>query len=126
MILLDGCTFLTNELMDVLQSFIENHRSAIFILVGAFLREESTIVMAFRQCFFDTPEVTKTVLPKLLKSLTLYLLVQGIEPKRLSFFPRIIKYLARLKYPPFKFFRHCETLKFFSFSGAPAENTMTL
>ena len=32
-------------------------------LVGAFLK--STIVMAFRQCFFfDTPEVSKIVLPK--------------------------------------------------------------
>ena len=38
-------------------------------LVGAFLEKESTIVMDFRQCFFfDTPEVTKIVLPKVLQN----------------------------------------------------------
>ena len=57
--------------------------------------------MAFRQCFFDTPEVTKIVLPKVLQTLKeyakLYLLAQGTEPKK--FFLRNIQYRARLKGP---------------------------
>ena len=54
--------------------------------------------------FFDTPEVTKTVLPKVLQNPKLYLLVQVTEPKRFSFIPRIIQYRTRLKGPPFSFF----------------------
>ena len=41
-----------------------------FFWSALFLRKESTIVMAFRQCFcFDTPEVTKIVLPKVLQNI---------------------------------------------------------
>ena len=58
-------------------------------LVGAFLKKrvDYSQVMAFRQClFFDTPEVTKMILPKLLQNLKLYLLAQGPKPKGFSFF----------------------------------------
>ena len=48
--------------------------------------------------FFDTPEVTKIVLPKVLQNFILFLLAQGTEPKRFFFFfPRNIQYWARLK-----------------------------
>ena len=61
--------------------------------------------MASRQCFFfDTPEVTKIVLPKVLQNFILYLLAQGTEPKLFPFFPRNIQYRTRLKCPPFEFF----------------------
>ena len=54
--------------------------------------------MAVRQCFFfDTPEVTKIVLPKVLQNFKLYLLAQGTEPNFFSFFPRIRQYRVRLK-----------------------------
>ena len=33
-----------------------------------FLRKESTIVMPFVSVFFDTPEVTKIVLPKVIQN----------------------------------------------------------
>ena len=39
----------------------------VLILVIAFL-EKPTIVNAFRQFFFDTPELTKIVLPKVLEN----------------------------------------------------------
>ena len=61
--------------------------------------------MAFRPCVsFDTPRVTKMVLSKVLQNLKLYLLDQGIEPKKFSYFPRLIQYRVRLQYPPFNFF----------------------
>ena len=72
-----------------------------------FLIKESTIVMAFRQCFLNSspPEVTKIVLPKVL---------QNFEktpnctywPKELNQkgFPRNIQYRTRPKGPPFSFF----------------------
>ena len=58
--------------------------------------------MAFRQCFFDTPEVTKIALLKVLQNFKLYLLAQGTEPKIIPFF-RVTQYRARLKGPPFSF-----------------------
>ena len=64
--------------------------------------------MAFRQCFlnffFDTPEVTKIVLPKVLqnfKDAKLYLLVQGTEPKRFHAYHTIPD---KIKGSPFQFF----------------------
>ena len=45
--------------------------------------------MALRQCFFfDTPEMTKIVIPKIIQNFKLYLLAQGTEPKRFFFFLR--------------------------------------
>ena len=64
-----------------------------------FLRKESTIVMAFRQCFFKfllrPPELTKIVLPKVL---------QHFEKT-----PKCTCWPKELKIPPFRFFRHCAT-----------------
>ena len=75
-------------------------------LVGA-------IVMAFRQCFletfFDTAEVTKIVLPKVLqnfrKAPNCTRWPNELNQKGL---PRNIQYRARPK-ATFSFFRHCET-----------------
>ena len=62
--------------------------------------------MAFRQCFFKPPELTKIVLPKVLQSFKFHLLAQGTEPKS---FPHNIQCRTRPKVPPSQFFRHCET-----------------
>ena len=62
--------------------------------------------MAFRQCFFKPPELTKIVLPKVLQNFKFHLLAQGTEPKS---FPHNIQCRTRPKGPPFSFFRHCET-----------------
>ena len=39
--------------------------------------------------FFDTPEVTKIVLPEVLQKIKLYLLTQGTKPKRVFLFFRV-------------------------------------
>ena len=81
--------------------------SQVSFLVALFLRKESTIVMAFRQCFFDTPEVTKIVYRKfqVLKNFKApNCTCWPRELKQKSFFPRNIQYRARLKGPPFRFF----------------------
>ena len=58
--------------------------------------------------FFDTPEVTKIVLPKVLQNLKegakLHLLDQGTEPEKVFVFLRNIQYRARPKGPSFQFF----------------------
>ena len=72
--------------------------------------------MAFCQCCFSI-HLNKIILPKVLQNLELYLLAQGTELKRFFLFPRNIQYRARLKSPPFKFFRHCATSEFFSPKG---------
>ena len=85
--------------------------------------------MAFRRCFSDTTEVTKTGLPKVLQAFKMYLLAQGTEPKR--FFPffrdtynAVRDWRALL---PLSFFRHCETFfHFFSLKGPQFTNTLTL
>ena len=80
-------------------------------LVGAFLEKKSTIVMAFRQCFFfDTPEVTKTVLPKVLQNFkkTPSCTCWSKELNQKGF-PHNIQYRMRPKGPSFQVFRHCET-----------------
>ena len=54
--------------------------------------------MAFRQCFFDTPEVTKilpTVVKNLKEGIKLYFLAQGTEPKRFFLFSRVTNYKGR-------------------------------
>ena len=44
----------------------------------------------FESFFFDTPEVTKIVLPKVLQNFILFLLAQGTaEPKRFFLFSRV-------------------------------------
>ena len=58
--------------------------------------------MAFRQYFFDTPEVTKIGLPNVLQNFELYLLGQGTEPKSFSFF-RVTDNTGRDKRVPFTF-----------------------
>ena len=58
------------------------HQVAIFSR-----RKESTIVMVFCQCFFDTPEVSRIVLQKVVPNSEdpkMYLLAQGTEPKKVS------------------------------------------
>ena len=86
-----------------------------------FSRKESTIVMAFRQCFLRPPELTKIVLPKVLQKFqktpkcTCW-------PKELNQkgFPRNIQYRTRPKGPNFRFFRHCATFfQFFFIKGFP-------
>ena len=62
--------------------------------------ESEVLMVFFVSAFFDTTEVAKIVLPKVLQNFKLYLLAQGTEPKRFSFFPRNIQYRARLKGPP--------------------------
>ena len=64
--------------------------------------------MLFVSVFFDTPEVTKIVLPKVLQN---FRVLQNctcwpreLNQKGFSFFPRNIQYRARLKGPPFSFF----------------------
>ena len=78
-----------------------------FFLPALLLGKESTIFIAFRQCLLvDTPEVTKIVLPKVLRifkkspNCTCW-------PKELNqkSFPRNIQYRT----VPLSFFRHCET-----------------
>ena len=65
-----------------------------------FLRKESTIVMAFRQCFlyffFDTHELTKIVLQN-------FTVPQGF------LFPRVTYSTGRDERVPFQLFWHCET-----------------
>ena len=73
-------------------------------LVGAFLKKRVDYSHCFLSVFFDTPEVTKIVLPKVLQNFLLYLLDQGTGPKRFFLFPRNIQYRARLEGPPFQFF----------------------
>ena len=54
--------------------------------------------MAFRQRFFDTPEVTEIVLPKVLQNFKLHLLAQGTEPKTFLFFFRVTHITGREKF----------------------------
>ena len=60
--------------------------------------------MAFRQCFFDTPEVTKLVLQKVL---------QNFEAPKCTYWPRELIQIntipAETERSPFQFFRHCAT-----------------
>ena len=90
-------------------------------LVGAFLKKRVHSSHGFPSVFFDTPQATKIVLPKVL---------QNFEktpnctcwPKELNQkgFPRNIQYRTRSKGPPLDFFRHCATFfKFFSTKGSP-------
>ena len=73
-------------------------------------RPKPTPLPHIRLWFFDTPEVTKIVLPKILQNFkktpncTYW-------PKELNqkSFPCNIQYRTRSKGPPFSFFRHCET-----------------
>ena len=61
------------------------------VLESALLqRKESTIVMAFYDSFvFDTHEVTRMVLPKVLQNFNFYLLAKGTEPKKILPFFRV-------------------------------------
>ena len=56
------------------------------ILVSAFLEKRVDYSHGFLSVFFDTPEVTKIVLPKTLQIFKLYLMAQGTEPKKFFFF----------------------------------------
>ena len=105
-------------------------------LVGAFHEKRVNYSHGFPSVFFfDTPEVTKIVLPKILQNFKVspkstWWPKKLNEPKRIFlFFPRNIQHRARLKGPnlqffwsfatewmlknskrsPFQFFRHCET-----------------
>ena len=103
------------------------YQFSLKFLVGAFLKERVGYSHGFPSVFFyfffDTLEVTKIVLPKVL---------QNFEktpnctcwPKELNQkgFPRNIQYRRRLKGPPFQFFRHCET---FFIKGFQFTNTLT-
>ena len=52
-------------------------------LVGAFLDKRVDYSHGFSSVFFfDTPEVTKIDLPKVLQNFNLPLLAQGTEPKK--------------------------------------------
>ena len=84
-----------------------------------------TIVMAFRQCFFDTPGVTKIVLRKTLQNFNLYLLAQELIQIGCSFFARNIHYRARLK-GLLSVFSGIVRLFSKTFSGAVEENTLTI
>ena len=61
-----------------------------------------------RRFFFETPEVTKVVLPKVLqnfkKTPNCTCWPQETNQKGFSFFPQNIQYRTRLKGPPFSFF----------------------
>ena len=70
--------------------------------------KKSLQVVQFLSALFLIDQ-TKIVLSKVLQNFKLYLLAQKTELKRFSFFPRNIQYRARLKGPPFTFFRHCAT-----------------
>ena len=62
-------------------------------LVGAFLEKRVYYSHGFSSVFFfDTPEVTKIVLPTVLQNFKLYLLAQGTESKGFPFYPRNIQY----------------------------------
>ena len=75
------------------------------LLVGAFIREKSTIVMAFRPCFFfDTPEVFKIVLPKFYKILRCQIVHFGPGNSTMI----NIQNWTRLKGPLFSLFWHCK------------------
>ena len=82
--------------------------------------------MAFRQCFFfDTPEVTKLVLPKVLQNFK-YMPNCTRWPKELNQkrFQRNIQYRTRLKGSPFSFFVIARLfLSEKIFSGAVEGNT---
>ena len=59
----DGCTVQEDDVELNLKSFV------LFFQLALFLRKKSTTVMAFRKFFFDTPEVTQIVRPKVLQKI---------------------------------------------------------
>ena len=85
--------------------------------------------MAFRPCFFyffDTPEVTKIVLPKVIQNFILSLLDLGTEPKKFFFLFFRVSYNAGRDYrvPPLSFFSTlCDFFQ--KILSAVVENTLT-
>ena len=86
----------------------EKPRFSLLFLVGAFLRKEPTIVMAFRQCFcfrYTLSDRDCSRSSTNFYGVILIHLAWRTEPKRFFlFFPRNIQYWARLKGPIFEFF----------------------
>ena len=67
-----------------------------------FSREKSRLLSwLFVSVFLRPPELTKIVLPKVLRNFKFHLLAQGTEPKS---FPHNIQCRTRPKGPPFQFF----------------------
>ena len=87
----------------------QNTLQQTFFLVGAFLKTRVDYSHGFSSVFhFDTPEITKVVLPKVLqnfkKTPNCTCWPQETNQKGFSFFPQNIQYRTRLKGPPFSFF----------------------
>ena len=59
--------------------------------------------------FYDTTEVTKIVLPKVLQNLILFLLAQGTEPKSFFLFYHVTHNTGRDRLKGLSVFSHCAT-----------------
>ena len=98
----------------MVSTFNISMQTAVF-LNGAFLKKRFDYSHGFSSVFFDTPEVTKIVLPKNLQNFK-KTPNSTRWPKELNqkvffpFFPRNIQYRAKLK-APFQFFRQCATFR---------------
>ena len=72
-----------------------------FFLVGAFLEKRVDYSHGFLSVFFfNTPGVTKIVLPKVLQNLKLCLLAHGTEAEGFSFFFRVLYNTGRVESVP--------------------------